>query len=229
MMKIKKILLAEDDANLGQLLRNYLNAKNFAATLTVNGKEALETFRKEEFDICILDIMMPEMDGITLVKEIRKIKPQMPVIYLTAKNQKDDIIEGFKTGADDYITKPFSMEELIYRIEAIMRRVTEPVSQKKQDHYSIGEYRFDTLKQLLIYREHTMKLTTKESELLELLCRNKNEVMERNYALKAIWIDDNYFNARSMDVYITKLRKYLKKDPSVKILNVHGKGYKLLQ
>ncbi|MGD0582370.1 MAG: response regulator transcription factor [Bacteroidales bacterium] len=227
-MKIKKILLAEDDNNLGQLLRNYLNVKNFETNLTVDGKQALDAFRKDVFDICILDIMMPEMDGITLAREIRKISPDIPVIFLTAKNQKEDIIDGFKTGADDYITKPFSMEELIYRIEAIMRRVSEPSGQKKQDHYEIGEYRFDTLKQLLTFGDQTIKLTTKESELLELLCRHSNEVMQRNYALKAIWIDDNYFNARSMDVYITKLRKYLKMDPSVKILNVHGKGYKLI-
>lgn len=228
-MKIRKILLAEDDENLGQLLRNYLNAKDFNTTLTMNGREALEAFRREEYDICILDIMMPELDGISVAREIRKVNLEMPVIFLTAKSLKEDVIEGFKTGADDYITKPFSMEELIYRIDAILRRVGEPSSQKKQDFYNIGEYRFDTLKQLLTFRDQTMKLTTKESELLELLCKHKNEVMERNYALKAIWIDDNYFNARSMDVYITKLRKYLKKDPSVKILNVHGKGYKLLQ
>lgn len=227
-MKIKKILLAEDDNNLGQLLRNYLNVKKFEATLTVNGEEALIEFRRGNYDICILDIMMPEMDGITLASEIRKINPEIPVIFLTAKNQKEDIIEGFRAGADDYITKPFSMEELIYRIEAIMRRVVEPAVNRKLDHYDLGEYKFDTLKQLLTFRDHTMKLTTKESELLELLCRHRNEVLERNYALKAIWIDDNYFNARSMDVYITKLRKYLKKDTSVKILNVHGKGYKLL-
>jgi DNA-binding response OmpR family regulator len=227
-MKIKKVLLAEDDSNLGILLRNYLNVKQFETTLAVDGKEALDLFRREEFDICILDIMMPEIDGITLAREIRKAKPDIPVIFLTAKNLKEDVIEGFRSGADDYITKPFSMEELIYRIEAIMRRVTDPSEVKKLDHYDIGEYSFDSLKQLLTFRNQTMKLTTKESELLELLCRHRNEVMERNYALKAIWIDDNYFNARSMDVYITKLRKYLKKDPSVKILNVHGKGYKLL-
>ncbi len=227
-MKIKKILLAEDDSNLGILLRNYLNVKQFDATLAMDGKEALDLFRREEFDICILDIMMPGIDGITLAKEIRKAKPEIPVIFLTAKNLKEDIIEGFRSGADDYITKPFSMEELIYRIEAIMRRVTDPADVKKSDHYDIGEYRFDSLKQLLTFRNQTVKLTTKESELLELLCRHKNDVMERNYALKAIWIDDNYFNARSMDVYITKLRKYLKKDPTVKILNIHGKGYKLL-
>ena len=227
-MKNKKILLAEDDNNLGNLLRNYLIAKKYDAFLSVNGKEALEAFRKDEFNICIIDIMMPEMDGLTLTKEIRKINPNIPVIFLTAKNQKENIIEGFITGADDYITKPFSMEELLYRIEAILRRITEQIVRKKEESYAIGKYSFDTLKQLLRIEDHTIKLTTKESELLELLCLHKNEILERNYALKAIWIDDNYFNARSMDVYITKLRKYLKKDSSVKILNVHGKGYKLL-
>lgn len=227
-MKSKKILLAEDDNNLGILLRNYLNVKKYETSLCVNGKDALKEFTGVSYDLCILDIMMPEMDGLTLAKEIRKINPGIPIIFLTAKNQKEDVIEGFITGADDYITKPFSMEELLYRIEAILRRASEPVVHKKEEHYVIGEYSFDTLKQLLSYRNQPVKLTTKESELLELLCRHKNEILERNFALKAIWIDDNYFNARSMDVYITKLRKYLKKDPSVKILNVHGKGYKLL-
>jgi len=227
-MKNKKILLAEDDRNLGMLLSNYLNVKGHDATLCVNGKEALESFKKESFDICILDIMMPEMDGITLLKEIRSINPDMPVIFLTARNQKEDVIEGFKKGADDYMTKPFSMEELLYRIEAIFRRVSEPSSHKKEEVYVIGDFRFDTLKQVLSYRDQNLKLTTKESELLALLCQHKNEILDRNYALKTIWIDDNYFNARSMDVYITKLRKYLKPDPTVKILNVHGKGYKLL-
>jgi two-component system, OmpR family, response regulator len=227
-MKNKKILLAEDDNNLGLLLRNYLIAKKYDATLCINGREALETFQKNLFNICIIDIMMPEMDGLTLAKEIRKTNQNIPIIFLTARNQKEDIIDGFKTGADDYITKPFSMEELLYRIEAILRRVIDNIAPKKEEHYSIGEYSFDTLKQLLTFKNQTIKLTTKESELLELLCKHKNEILERNYALKVIWIDDNYFNARSMDVYITKLRKYLKKDLSVKILNVHGKGYKLL-
>ena len=227
-MMNKKVLLAEDDSNLGVLLRNYLTMKNYETTLAVNGKDALAEFTRGSFDICILDIMMPEMDGIKLATEIRKLKPGIPVIFLTAKNQKEDVIEGFKTGADDYITKPFSMEELIYRIEAILRRINEPAAPKKEEIYKMGEYTFDTLKQLLKIHDQTVKLTTKESELLELLCSHKNEVLERNFALKAIWIDDNYFNARSMDVYITKLRKYLQKDSSVKILNVHGKGYKLL-
>jgi two-component system, OmpR family, response regulator len=223
-----RILLAEDDNNLGILLRNYLSAKKYETELYINGNLALQAFLKGSFNICILDIMMPEMDGLTLAREIRLTNPEMPIIFLTAKNQKEDIIEGFRSGADDYITKPFSMEELLYRIEAILRRTSGTGSDKKEDSYTIGGYSFDPLKQMLVYKDHTTKLTTKESELLELLCRRGNEILERNYALKTIWIDDNYFNARSMDVYITRLRKYLRKDPSVKILNVHGRGYKLI-
>jgi DNA-binding response OmpR family regulator len=223
-----RILLAEDDNNLGILLRNYLTAKNYETELYVNGNLALEAFSSGSFGLCILDIMMPEMDGLTLAREIRLTDPDIPVIFLTAKNQKEDIIEGFKSGADDYITKPFSMEELLYRIEAILRRTSTPGVNKKDDTYTIGAYSFDSLKQMLFYNDQIIKLTTKESELLELLCRHGNEILERNYALKTIWIDDNYFNARSMDVYITRLRKYLRKDPSVKILNIHGRGYKLI-
>lgn len=228
-MKATRILLAEDDSNLGVLLREYLNAKDFETALFINGILALEAFSREEYDICILDIMMPEMDGLTLAKEIRKINPQIPVLFLTAKSQKENVLEGFRTGADDYITKPFSMEELLYRIQAILKRSAGSSRSKKQENYIIGSYTFDPLTQMLIRGNHSVKLTTKESELLELLCRYGNEIMERNFALKSIWIDDNYFNARSMDVYITRLRKYLKGDPSVKILNVHGKGYKLIK
>jgi DNA-binding response OmpR family regulator len=227
-MSIIKILLAEDDNNLGILLRNYLSAKNYETELFINGNLALEAFSKGSFGLCILDIMMPEMDGLTLAREIRLTNPDMPIIFLTAKNQKDDIIEGFKSGADDYITKPFSMEELLYRIEAILRRTSSSGVTKKDDSYTIGGYSFNPLKQMLDFEDQTIKLTTKESELLELLCRHGNEILERNFALKTIWIDDNYFNARSMDVYITRLRKYLRKDLSVKILNVHGRGYKLI-
>ena len=223
-----RILLAEDDNNLGNLLRSYLNAKNYETTLFINGSLALEAFSKESFGLCILDIMMPEMDGLTLAKEIRLINPEVPIIFLTAKNQKEDIIEGFKSGADDYITKPFSMEELLYRIEAILRRTSNIFINKKEESYIIGSYTFDPMKQLLVFNNQPIKLTTKESELLELLCRYGNQILERNFALKTIWIIDNYFNARSMDVYITRLRKYLRKDPSVKILNVHGRGYKLI-
>jgi two-component system OmpR family response regulator len=223
-----RILLAEDDSNLGLLLRNYLTAKNYETELFINGSLALEAFPNGSFGLCILDIMMPEMDGLTLAKEIRKLNKDVPIIFLTAKNQKEDIIDGFKSGADDYITKPFSMEELLYRIEAILRRSAVPAVQKKEDSYIIGGYTFDPLTQKLSLGDQSIKLTTKESELLDLLCKHGNEILERNFALKSIWIDDNYFNARSMDVYITRLRKYLKKDPSVKILNIHGRGYKLI-
>jgi DNA-binding response OmpR family regulator len=227
-MMNKRILLAEDDTNLGTLLRNYLVAKNYEATLFISGKSALDAFSAGLFDLCILDIMMPEMDGLSLAFEIRNIDPAIPIIFLTAKNQKEDIIEGFKSGGDDYITKPFSMEELLYRIEAIFRRTLSAPTSKNEELFQIGEYSFDNKRQLLAYRDQTKSLTTKESELLELLCRNKNQILERNFALKSIWIDDNYFNARSMDVYITRLRKYLKKDTSVRILNIHGKGYRLI-
>lgn len=224
----KRILLAEDDTNLGSLLRNYLDAKNYETTLFMTGRSAHEGFSTGLFDLCILDIMMPEMDGLALAKAVRRIEPEIPIIFLTAKNQEEDIIEGFKTGADDYITKPFNMEELLYRIEAIFRRTISPVNVKGEELNRIGEYIFDNRRQLLTFREQQISLTTKESELLDLLYRHKNEILERNYALKSIWIDDNYFNARSMDVYITRLRKYLKKDPAVKILNIHGRGYRLI-
>ena len=223
-----RILLAEDDNNLGLLLSNYLKAKNYDTALAINGRLALEAFSIRSFNLCILDIMMPEMDGLTLAREIRKINPGVPIIFLTAKNQKEDVIEGFISGADDYITKPFSMEELLYRIEAILRRTPALPVIKKTESYPIGGYLFYPLKQLLFYKDQSIKLTTKESELLELLCQQGNEILERNFALRTIWIDDNYFNARSMDVYITRLRKYFKKDPAVKILNVHGRGYKLI-
>jgi len=227
-MKKASILLAEDDHNLGSLLKNYLTLKDYDTTLVTDGAQGLECFKNGTFSLCILDVMMPKMDGFTLAREIRSIDTTIPVIFLTAKNLKEDIFEGFKSGADDYMTKPFSMEELVYRIEAVLRRVVIKETDTKQPSYQIGEFTFDTLKQLLTFESHTIKLTTKESELLELLCRHKNEILERNFALKSIWIDDNYFNARSMDVYITKLRKYLKKDPAIEILNIHGKGYKLL-
>jgi DNA-binding response OmpR family regulator len=224
----KKILLAEDDSNLGTLLRNYLDAKNYDTSLFVNGKSALKAFSTGKFDLCILDIMMPEMDGLTLAKAVRNFNPDIPIIFLTAKNQKDDILDGFKAGADDYITKPFSMEELVYRIEAILRRIPGGAPSKEEGACQIGEYTFDNKRQILLFRDQRVSLTTKESELLDLLYQNRNQILERNFALKSIWIDDNYFNARSMDVYITRLRKYLKKDATVKILNIHGRGYRLI-
>lgn len=223
-----KILLAEDDENLGSLLREYLVAKGLQTDLFVNGELALEGFKKKSYDLCILDVMMPKMDGFTVAREIKKINGNVPFIFLTAKSLKDDVIEGFSVGADDYMTKPFSMEELLFRIKAILRRTSSNSSTEKNDTFTIGSYEFDSQKQILKHANKEQKLTTKESELLKLLCNNMNNVLERNFALKTIWQEDSYFNARSMDVYITKLRKYLKEDTSIQILNIHGKGYKLI-
>lgn len=223
-----KLLLAEDDENLGLLLKEYLVAKGYDAELYPDGEAAYKGFMKEHFDICVLDVMMPKKDGFTLAKDIRIVNADIPIIFLTAKNMKDDVLEGFQLGADDYITKPFSMEELIMRLEAILRRTSQEGQASAQQVFTLGKFTFDTRKQTLSEGDNTVKLTTKESDLLKLLCQNANKVLERNYALKSIWIDDNYFNARSMDVYITKLRKHLKDEPTVEIINVHGKGYKLI-
>ncbi|HAQ17608.1 MAG TPA: DNA-binding response regulator [Prolixibacteraceae bacterium] len=228
MEKKVKLLLAEDDENLGLLLKEYLIAKGYDTDLYPDGEVAYKGFRNHTYNLCILDIMMPRKDGISLAKDIRLINMDIPIIFLTAKNMKEDVLEGFKMGADDYITKPFSMEELIFRIEAIMRRVMQDSNSHEDAVYKLGIYTFDSRKQILSGGEEEVKLTTKEAELLSLLCNNANKVLERNFALKTIWIDDNYFNARSMDVYITKLRKHLKEDPKVEIINVHGKGYKLI-
>jgi DNA-binding response OmpR family regulator len=226
MEKEYKILLTEDDENLGMLLREYLEAKGFKTDLLPNGEEGYTAFMNKKYDICIFDVMMPKKDGFTLAKEVRMVNTEIPIIFLTAKSMKEDIFQGFKIGADDYITKPFSMEELLFRIEAILRRTVG--TNAAQEAYQLGKYKFDTQKQQLVDGENIVKLTTKESELLKLLCTNANKVLERNFALKTIWVDDNYFNARSMDVYITKLRKHLKDEDSVEIINVHGKGYKLV-
>ena len=222
-----KILLCEDDENLGTLLREYLQAKGYMAELCPDGDAGYKAFLKTKFDICVLDVMMPKKDGFTLAQEIRQTNADMPIIFLTAKTLKEDILEGFKLGADDYITKPFSMEELVLRIEAILRRVRGKKN-KESSVYNIGRFVFDTQKQLLTIGDKQTKLTTKENELLALLCSHANEILQRDFALKTIWIDDNYFNARSMDVYITKLRKHLKDDDQIEIINIHGKGYKLI-
>ena len=221
------ILLCEDDENLGMLLREYLNAKGYSAELYPDGDAGYKAFIKNKYDMCVLDVMMPKKDGFTLAQEIRQTNTESPIIFLTAKTLKEDVLEGFKIGADDYLTKPFSMEELTFRIEAILRRVHGKKS-KEVSTYQLGRFTFDAQKQLLVIDEKQTKLTTKESELLALLCAHANEILQREFALKTIWVDDNYFNARSMDVYITKLRKHLKEDPSVEIINIHGKGYKLI-
>jgi DNA-binding response OmpR family regulator len=223
-----RILLAEDDQNLGSLLKEYLQAKAYEVDLFPDGEKAFRSFQKSFYDICILDVMMPLKDGFSVAADIRTINKDIPIIFLTAKSMKEDVLEGFKLGADDYITKPFSMEELLFRIEAILRRTKPDFRQSNQVVYKLGGYTFDFQKQILQNEVNTHKLTTKESELLKMLCDNANNILERNYALKTIWFDDSYFNARSMDVYITKLRKYLKDEPSVEILNVHGKGFKLV-
>lgn len=227
--KETSVLLAEDDPNLGMLLREYLDAKGYAVTLAVNGKQGFEKFTQGGFDICILDVMMPVKDGFTMAEEIRQTDKTIPIIFLTAKSMKEDKLRGFETGADDYITKPFSMDELLMRMQAILRR-TRPDKDRpqKKDPLTIGEYLFDYDRQTLVIRGTERKLTTKENELLYMLCANRYDVLDRNYALNRIWGDDNYFNSRSMDVYIAKLRKHLSEDPEVELVNVHGKGFKLL-
>ena len=222
-----RILLCEDDDNLGMLLREYLQAKGYDTELCTDGEAGYNAFVREKFDLCVFDVMMPLKDGFTLAREIREINEEMPIIFLTAKTLKEDILEGFKIGADDYLTKPFSMEELTFRIEAILRRV-KGKNNRERTTYKLGSFMFDTQKQTLTKGETVTKLTTKECELLSLLCAHANEILQRDFALKTIWIDDNYFNARSMDVYITKLRKHLKDDENVEIINIHGKGYKLV-
>ena len=223
------VLLAEDDGNLGNLLKNYLEAKGYVTTLAVNGQEAVEAFSAKEFDFCILDIMMPIKDGFSVAREIREKNSKVPILFLTAKSMQDDKLKGFEAGADDYLTKPFSMEELLMRMQAILRRTddsgrTAPIG----NIYKIGLYVFDFDRQLLTIRGKEKKLTSKEAGLLRLLCTRANEVLSRSEALNQIWHDDSYFNARSMDVYIVKLRKYLKDDPNVELLNVHGVGFKLI-
>jgi two-component system, OmpR family, response regulator len=227
MAKQKSILLAEDDDNLGQLLQTFLKAKGYQVELARNGKHAYEKYTDGHFDFCIFDVMMPEMDGFTLAKEVRLIDPKIPILFLTAKAMKEDKLEGFESGADDYMTKPFTMEELLARIEAILRR-TAPSDNEESEMQQIGNIQYEPVSRILHLKEENKKLTTKEGQLLHLLCKNRNEVLDRQAALRAIWGDDNYFNGRSMDVYIAKLRKLLKEDERIEILNIHGKGFKLI-
>jgi DNA-binding response OmpR family regulator len=227
----KRILLVEDDPNLGMLLEDYLSLKGkFDVTLCVDGDQGLKAFSTGEFDICILDVMMPKKDGFTLGKDIRKINPTIPIIFATAKTMIEDKTEAYSLGGDDYITKPFRIEELLLRIYALLKRVSNQTeeSEQKPTKFDIGTYHFDYLTQVITHHEEQQKISTKESELLRLLCLKMNDVLTREEALLQIWHDDNYFNGRSMDVFLSKLRKYLKEDPKVEIINVHGRGYKLL-
>ncbi len=223
-------MLAEDDPNLGAILKSYLDVKGYPTVLCVNGKEAWETFNRQEFDFCIIDVMMPLKDGISLTQDIRRLNREIPILILTAKSMQQDILKGFSVGADDYLTKPFSMDELLARIQAIIRRIgiSSTGVSRINDVFEIGKLKLDFQKQILETPEGEIKLTSKEAALLKMLCEKPNTVLERTEALKTIWQDDSYFNARSMDVYITKIRKYLKADPNVNIINVHGVGFKLV-
>ena len=221
-----RILLAEDDVSLGKVLCTYLNAKNFEVSHATNGEVAYEMFcSSSDFDICLIDVMMPIQDGFTLAKSIRKVDTNIPIIFLTAKSQSDDIVEGLSIG-DDYITKPFDWDVLLARIQAALRRAGK--SEENVTVYKIGNITFDTTRQILVRNGEEIKISTRETEVLTMLVQKKNEVLERGFALKKIWGDDSFYNARTMDVYITKLRKYFKDEPGVKIINVHGVGFKLL-
>lgn len=222
------VLLVEDDPNLGQILKEYLELKNYEVTLCRDGEQGRSTFSKGKFDLCILDVMMPKIDGFELGKEIKQIESNVPLIYLTAKTMQEDTIKGLMIGADDYITKPFSMEELLLRIKAILKR-TNPSSDDIKDPIEVGQFTFSPSRRSLTSNKTEKILTTKENALLKLLVLHQGRMVSRKLALKQIWGDDSYFNARSMDVYITKLRKILRPDESLKILTIHGEGFKLVK
>ncbi len=221
---MEKIFLVEDDLNFGSVLKAYLEMNDFNVILVNDGAHAIEQFRIQKFDLCILDVMLPNVDGFTIAKDMKKINPNIPLIFLTAKTLKADVLQGYKTGADDYITKPFDSEVLLYKIRAILNR-KRGVTQDDTTEFSIGNCQFDYKKRLIVCNSKEQKLSPKESELLKMLCENKNEVTPRDLVLKKIWGDDNYFTTRSMDVFITKLRKYLRHDSSIEIVNIHGSGY----
>jgi two-component system, OmpR family, response regulator len=225
-----KILLVEDDQNFGDVLRSYLEMHDYEVDLAVDGEQGLDTFKKGKYDLVVTDVMMPKKDGFTLAKDIRALDKEVPMIFLTAKTLKEDVLEGFKLGADDYITKPFNSEELLFRVKAVMRRATKPVdSQEDQREFLIGDYHFDYALRILTYKPDgsTDKLSPKEAQLLRLFCFRINDVLQRSEALTKIWEDDNYFTARSMDVFITKIRKYLSKDKNIEIENIHGNGFRM--
>jgi len=226
-MSDKKILVVEDDPNLGKLLSDFLKVKGFSVTLKNNGQDGFDAFKADAFNLLLLDVMMPVKDGFTMAEEVRATDKDVPIIFLTAKSLKEDTLKGFEIGADDFLTKPFTMEVLLARINAVLRRVGG-VEEVENPIMDFGKLAFDHQRQILKSPNDERKLTTKESELLYLLVKNQNTVLERDAALKYVWGDDNYFNGRSMDVYIAKLRKYLKPDPSIEIVNVHGRGFKLL-
>lgn len=224
MSKTIKILLAEDEPSLGQIIKESLETRNFEVLLCADGEEAYNTYKSEKPLLLVLDVMMPKKDGFTLAKEIRTEDPEIPIIFLTAKSQTEDVVEGFNLGGNDYLKKPFSMEELIVRINALLKRNKTAIPENMQ----LGNYTFNLKKQTLLLNDITEKLTHREANLLYYLIKNKNQVLDRSFILKKLWGDDDFFNARSMDVFITKLRKKLKNDPSIQIINVRGFGYKLI-
>lgn len=223
----RHVLLLEDDANLGLVLQEHLKLNGYDVTLCINGEDGAEALKAGHFDLCLVDVMMPRKDGFTFAREVRAQGDQIPLIFLTARSLKEDRIEGFRIGCDDYITKPFSVEELQLRIEAVLRRAT-PQTEDLPAQIDIGDYRFDRLHQMLSRGSEKRKLTPREAELLELFCRHLNQTVSREQALREIWNDESYFAGRSMDVFVSKLRKYLREDPRIQILGIHGKGFRLV-
>lgn len=224
----QKLLLVEDDPSFGNVLKDYLIINDFDVTHAIDGEDGLNKFKEGEYDLCILDIMMPKKDGFTLGKEIKELKSEQPIVFLTAKNMREDVLTGYKIGADDYITKPFDSEVLLYKIKAILQRQIHGEERFDQEEFQIGKFHFNAKLRQLGINGNSYKLSPKESELLRLLAVYKNDLMPREVALTRIWHDDNYFTSRSMDVYIAKLRKYLKEDKNVEIVNIHGEGFRLL-
>ncbi|MEO6734193.1 MAG: response regulator transcription factor [Ferruginibacter sp.] len=223
-----KILICEDDTNLGMVLKNYLELNDYEVILERDGRLGLAAFQREKFDICLLDVMMPNMDGFALAEEIRDINPDVPLFFLSAKTMKDDIIQGYKLGADDYITKPFDSEVLLLKIKAILKRNEEMHREEVNAEFDMGKYHFNPRLRELTIDGKVQVLSPKENELLKMLCEYKNDLLSREIALKKIWGSDTYFNGRSMDVYIAKLRKYLKEDSTIEIVNIHGNGFRLV-
>ncbi len=228
MKKQYSILLVEDEENFGSVLKNYLELSDYIVTLCTDGNKGLISFKNNIYDLCIVDVMMPERDGFSLATEIKKINPSIPLIFLTAKKLKEDILKGYQIGADDYVTKPFDTEVLLYKLKAILSRNGNTIKKETTINYAFGAFDFNTETRELKSKTTVKKLSPKESELLKLLCENLNEVVSRDLALNKIWKDNNYFTTRSMDVFVAKLRKYLKEDAAIEIINVHGNGFRLL-
>jgi len=224
-----RVLLLEDDPNLGQIVQEHLQMQGFEVTLCVDGEDGMEAFTRNRYDLCLVDIMMPRKDGFSFARDVRQRDQQTPLIFLTAKSLKEDRIEGFRIGCDDYITKPFSVEELLLRIQAVLRRTAvTPAPEPVVTEFHIGSFHFDSNRNILRHGDNEQRLTPKESELLRLLCLNINQTLTREEALREVWGDENYFAGRSMDVFISRLRKYLRADEHVEIMGIHGKGFRLI-